>query len=214
MSQRRRRASWKSREKQFCSSAPAEQSGHGVASRPCVPQDQRFASTFIFGAVCPHDRWGAAPVGPGATPRRGTCTWARSAAWSASAGTPRCCWTKPDGISRRCRRGGPPCCRCRQTGRKRSPLHQKSNCSMGPGQGELTARPGCARHDRARAEPDAPPSFAGDLSRGRPNSAHNPAPRKPADPPPSRPRPPHARAGRIPAPAPPPRRPSRCRRAW
>ena len=33
-------------------------------TRPCAPQDQRYASTYIFGAVCPQEGRGAALVLP------------------------------------------------------------------------------------------------------------------------------------------------------
>ena len=33
-------------------------------TRPCAPQDQRYASTYIFGAVCPLEGRGAALVLP------------------------------------------------------------------------------------------------------------------------------------------------------
>jgi len=33
-------------------------------TRPCAPHDQRTASTYIFGAICPNDGKGAALVLP------------------------------------------------------------------------------------------------------------------------------------------------------
>ena len=39
-------------------------------TRPSAPNDQRTASTYIFGAICPKDGKGAALVLPAATPRR------------------------------------------------------------------------------------------------------------------------------------------------
>jgi hypothetical protein len=39
-------------------------------TRPSAPHDQRTASTYIFGAICPKEGKGAALVLPAATPRR------------------------------------------------------------------------------------------------------------------------------------------------
>jgi hypothetical protein len=39
-------------------------------SRPSAPRDQRTASTYIFGAVCPKQGKGAGLILPGATQRR------------------------------------------------------------------------------------------------------------------------------------------------
>jgi hypothetical protein len=39
-------------------------------SRPSAPKDQRTASAYIFGAICPKDGKGAALVMPRCDPRR------------------------------------------------------------------------------------------------------------------------------------------------
>ncbi len=46
-------------------------------TRPVAPQDQRYASTYIFGAACPQQGKGAALVLPYCNTERWACTWPR-----------------------------------------------------------------------------------------------------------------------------------------
>ena len=67
-------------------------------TRPSAPSDQRTASTYIFGAICPSDGKGAALVLPRCDTEAMNLHLAEIATEIVPANTPCSCSIKPDGI--------------------------------------------------------------------------------------------------------------------
>ena len=69
-------------------------------ARPSAPNDQRTASAYIFGAICPKDGKGAALVMPRCDTEAMNLHLAEIATQVARARTPRCSSIRPAGIFR------------------------------------------------------------------------------------------------------------------